>query len=253
MSHVIVGENRAIVMPDTESVEFTRARRAIAHPRAQIQEVTTDWHPEIGIHGALEVCVRAHLHGTDLLAGLPEGLDHPTGDGGGQGDQKIAMVAREVTGETEPDAVVKVLLSRVIRSPADLVRAYGIRMGDAVTLRVRQEIAAALGLVEWPSPDWASVGAWVYSAQRRQFARILSCEPDVSFHVGTVDSPPVPQGLIHYAWSPLVDAPLIWRRAKRDNVAGTAVAQIAWARLDAMAERTGDAVVSEDALALELE
>jgi hypothetical protein len=97
------------------------------------------------------------------------------------------------------------------------------------------------------------VGAWVYSAHRRQIARILSCEPDGAFRVGTADSAPVPQGLMKFAWSALVDAPLIWQRAKREGVAGTAVAQIAWARLNALSERTGDTVVDEDVLALELE
>lgn len=175
------------------------------------------------------------------------------GVGGGQGDQKIAMVAREVTGETDVDAVIKVLLSRLIRSPADVMRAFGVGFGDAVTLRVRQEVAIGLGLVEGPSPDWATVGAWVYSAYRRQFARILSCEPDGSFIMGAADSAPVPQGLMKFAWSALVDAPLIWQRAKRDGVAGTAVVKVAWERLNALAERTGDTVVDEDVLALELE
>jgi hypothetical protein len=163
------------------------------------------------------------------------------------------MVAREVTGETEPDAVIKVLLSRLIRSPADVLRAFGSGIGDAVTLRVRQEVAIGLGLVEGPSPDWATVGAWLYSAYRRQYARILSCEPDGSFIIGTADSVPVPQGLIHFGWSPLVDAPMIWQRAKRDGVAAATVVKVAWERLNALAERTGDTVVSEEALALELE
>jgi hypothetical protein len=78
MSHVIVGENRVIVMPDDESIEFTRARRAIAHPRAQIQAVMTAWHPEIGIHGALEVCVRAHLHGCGRLTYAGSSVCHPS-------------------------------------------------------------------------------------------------------------------------------------------------------------------------------
>jgi hypothetical protein len=97
------------------------------------------------------------------------------------------------------------------------------------------------------------VGAWVYSAYRRQYARILSCEPDGAFRVGAADSAPVPQGLMKFAWSPLVDAPMIWQRAKRDGVAGTAVVKVAWERLNALAERTGDTVVDEDVLALELE
>jgi hypothetical protein len=217
MSHVIVGDNRAIVMPDDEPIEATRARRAIAHPRAKIEEVTSAWHPEIGINGALELTVRAYLYGDVLLAGLPDGLDHPTGDGGGQGDQKIAMVAREVTGETDVDAVVKVLLSRVIRGPGDLVRAFG-GTNDCVTLKARQELAAALGLVEAPSPEWATIGAWVYSPVRQEYARILSCAPDGSFRVGEAYSAPVPQGLIDYAWRPLADAPVVRERARRDGI-----------------------------------
>lgn len=240
MSRVIVGENRAIVMPDDEPIEATRARRAIAHPRAKIAEVTTAWHPEIGIQGALEVTVRAYLHGRDLLAGLPDGLDHPTGDGGAQGDQKIAMVAREVTGETDVDAVVKVLLSRVIRGPGDLARAFGVA-NDHVTIKARQELAAALGLVEAPSPEWATIGAWVYSPVRQEYARVLSCAPDGSFRVGEAASVPVPQGLMAFAFRPLVDAPAVRERARRDGV--IAAMKQAFERLDDLARQSGLSVI----------